>query len=102
MSDPVAGNAAAAVLTLSGEIDVARADAVLVDGEALITSQPAGGRLIIDLGDVSFIDSSGLSSLLRLRRIASEHDVDIVLRDLQHTVAVVLRLGGLDGVFIIE
>lgn len=102
MSDPVeSGQAAAAVLTLSGDIDVAQSDAILAEGEALLASTSSGGRLLIEVGDVAFIDSSGLSSLLRLRRIASERDIEIVLRHVPHSMAVVLRLGGLEGVFTI-
>lgn len=100
MPDPVASHrAATAVLELSGEIDVARSDAVLAEGEALLDQTPRGDRLVVDVAEVEFIDSSGLSALLRLRRLAGERDVTIVLRNVPHFMASVMRVGGLEGVF---
>jgi len=53
-------------LLLSGELDASSAPQVDEAVDTLI----AGGasELVIDLGDVSFIDSSGLRSLIRARK----------------------------------
>lgn len=45
--------------------------------EQLLNQQPE--RLILDLRQASFIDSSGLGALVATRRLASEADVDLVL-----------------------
>lgn len=104
MPDPLASGAGAApgVLTLAGDIDVARSDAILTEGDALLMDMPKGERLIVDVAGVEFIDSSGLSALLRLRRTAQERAVDVVLRGVPDAMATVMRLGGLQDVFTTE
>lgn len=49
-------------LALSGEFDIASADRV---SDALTAAQPTGGeRVVIDLRTLSFLDSTGLRTLL--------------------------------------
>jgi len=84
------------VLTLSGELDVASANEVVARGEALLGDAVAGQRLVIDLGRVEFIDSSGLSGLLRVRRLAVERGSSISLREVSPDVAMLLRLTGIE------
>ena len=58
------------VIALTGELDVARVDALRATLEAAIANSEDG--LVVDLSDVAFIDSSGLAPILeakeRLRR----------------------------------
>jgi len=57
---------ARAVLILSGELDLATAGAL---HEAVAEQLATGGvgELVLDLAKVSFLDSSGLGALLRIR-----------------------------------
>lgn len=84
------------VLELSGEIDVALSDDIVVRGAALLAKAVDGQPIVIDLARVEFIDSSGLSGLLRLRRQALSRGLLISLRDVPPQVAVLLSLSGID------
>ncbi len=55
-------------------------------------------RLVVDLGRVRFIDSSGLSGLLRLRRLAEQQGVAMCLRDVPENIKALIRLSGIDQV----
>jgi anti-sigma B factor antagonist len=90
------------VLQLAGQIDVAQAPSVVAQGERLLAGGEAGQCLVVDLGSVEFLDSSGLSALLRLRRDASERGIDISLRDVPRSVGAVLKLAGLEQVLPVE
>lgn len=50
------------VLVVGGEIDLATGEAF---GEALRVDLAAGRRIVVDLGDCTFIDSTGIAVLLR-------------------------------------
>jgi anti-anti-sigma factor len=86
------------VLSLAGEIDLAQADRTVERGNELLRTAKAGERLVIDMRRVRFIDSSGLSGLLRLRRLAEQQSVSVYLRDVPDQVAGLLRLSGIDQV----
>ncbi len=86
------------VLTLRGDIDVIQADELVTQGAAILRDIPSGQYLAVDLADVDFIDSSGLSALLRLRREALQRSIEVRLRGVPEHVAVLLRLSGLEQV----
>jgi len=58
--------------------------------------------LVIDLDDVSFIDSSGLRSLLGASRRARGRGTDVVLRRVGPEVARLLDITGTTPQFVIE
>jgi anti-anti-sigma factor len=91
-----AGQPAPLLLELAGELDLARTSEIVLRGNALLRDAGAGQRMVVDLARVEFIDSSGLSGLLRLRRLATSHGVSIFLRAVPPDVAVLLRLSGID------
>ena len=66
-----------AVVALEGEIDLS----MVPDAERLIAEAEASepGRLIIDLSDVTFMDSSGLRVLLTAHRRAEEAGRDFAI-----------------------
>jgi anti-anti-sigma factor len=80
-----------AAIALSGELDLGSADKL----DAVIRNTEGSdiGLIVVDLSDLSFIDSSGLSVLLnakkrsdgRLRFIASKHDAVTRLLELTET-----------------
>ena len=59
-----------------------RLDSLLVPelkAEFLILAQPDVEKLIVDLSDVEYVDSAGLSALLLARRQQVSHDGDVRL-----------------------
>lgn len=58
------------IVEVRGEIDLATAPELMRGVEAGLDAGPVGvRRLVIDLSDVGFLDSSGLNALVRLRRL---------------------------------
>lgn len=86
------------VLTLSGEVDLAQSDKIVDRGDELLRTATAGQRLVVDMRRVRFIDSSGLSGLLRVRRQAEQCGVQVSLRNVPEQITVLLRLSGIDQV----
>jgi anti-sigma B factor antagonist len=86
------------VIVAIGDIDVAGGplvDAAIVDGES---DQP----VVIDLTEVTFIDSSGLRSLLSASRRAGDRGTEVVLRSPSAAVRRLLEITGTEGQFRIE
>jgi anti-sigma B factor antagonist len=75
------------VLHLAGELDLATAPQL---DEAI--SSTVAEHLVLDLSDLSFIDSSGISLLV----VAIGDERPVTLRNPQPTVSRVLELTGLD------
>jgi anti-sigma B factor antagonist len=88
------------LLVLSGEIDMSCAGTLRDKGLALLE---AGGchTLIVDLMDVSFIDSTGIGALITLRNASGRAGAPLLLLDPSPAVAKVLAITGLDDVFMI-
>ncbi len=84
-------------LRLSGELDLATAP-WLRDHLAEIASNGAG-CVVVDLSDLSFIDSTGLSVLVGGWKRLRERGGDLVLKSPSPAVAKVLDIAGLRDVF---
>ena len=87
----------AVVLKLFGEFDMACCD----DFEAAVQSLNGDPlrQVVIDLGGLTFIDSSGIRTLLDSKRRAEEHGVVLVVRVPQEgQVRQVFELTGVDRV----
>lgn len=56
------------------------------------------GRVVIDMKNVAFLDSSGLGSLVAVMKLLPE-GYSLELADVQDIVSKVLRLTRMDGVF---
>ena len=69
----VHGEGDVAVLTLSGELDLSNVEALRNDLQTAMTDEPA--RLVFDLSQLDFIDSSGLALLLEASRGAPSVEV---------------------------
>jgi anti-sigma B factor antagonist len=85
------------VISVDGEVDASNStdlgdslDQLLADGHK---------KLIVDLKDVKFIDSSGLGTLVRVYKHARADSGDVCLASLQPTVKRVFELTRLDRVF---
>jgi anti-sigma B factor antagonist len=86
---------------VGGEVDANTAPAL---AEALATHRPdiAGERLIVDLSDIGFMDSSGLAALLDARgRLAARGGV-LILRRPSRCVVRLLEITHLRRAFRIE
>ena len=83
-------------VTLSGEIDLGSAPAVW---DALQPALEDAKRVVVDLSDVRFIDSTGLSVLVRAHRRLSHNGGILVVRSPSEMAGRVLRVTGLDTVF---
>ncbi|HEY3195413.1 MAG TPA: STAS domain-containing protein [Candidatus Dormibacteraeota bacterium] len=85
------------VIAPSGRLDVAGAPALKeAVNEAVKSGQP---RLVIDMEGVSFVDSSGLGSVVAALKLARNSSGDLRLAAPNQQVRVVLELTTLDRVF---
>jgi anti-anti-sigma factor len=71
-------------------------------GEFLILCNPKLEQLVIDLADVEFCDSSGLSALLIADRKMKEHGGRVKLINVHKKVASLIKISMLDRVFDVE
>jgi anti-anti-sigma factor len=83
-----------AVLAAAGEIDHDSRD-VLADAAAAVLRDGAS-RLVLDLADVSFCDSGGLSLFLDLHRDTAARGGSLRLARVQPTVLAVIHATNLD------
>ena len=86
-----------AVLKVKGRLDAV----VAPDLKSRFREVVAGGhvRVIVDLEDVSFIDSSGLAALVSGFRVAREAGGTVKLAGLNEQTMMVFKLTRLDRVF---
>jgi anti-anti-sigma factor len=90
------------VIWLAGEVDMQAADELRKAGGLAVADLAAGSRLVIDLGEVTFLDSSGLGAFVAIRNKASARDVACSLRSVPEKVTKVLLIAGLHDVFTVE
>lgn len=88
----------AGVIVVHGDVDVAGGPIL----EAALLNGPSDSQVIIDLGDVFFIDSSGLRCLLGASRRAHEQGTNVVLRHVGNEVLRLLQITGTTDQFSIE
>lgn len=86
------------VVAVRGEIDVATAPMLW---EIFADVLPDTQRLVVDLQDTAFIDSTGLGVLVRALKRLRHHGGDLVLRSPRANARKVLRITGLDQVITI-
>lgn len=87
-------------LIVSGEIDLAVADRFYAAAAQCFATDAPG--LVIDLGGVTFLDSTAIGALIRIRTTSSELDRTLLLANLSDPVVRLLTITGLDAVFDIE
>lgn len=84
-----------AIVCLRGEIDLASRDALNAAVAESLT-QPDLDELVVDLADVSFLDSAGLAGLVLAHNAAVRHGLRFRLHGAAGSVLHTLRLTGLD------
>jgi anti-sigma B factor antagonist len=95
VSGPEAGERRTVVV--SGEVDIASVDQLLAGAYACLDG-PAD-VCEIDLGGVTFIDSSGLGALVRIRNTARDRGKEIALVNVPASVERLFAVSGLSEVF---
>jgi anti-sigma B factor antagonist len=88
----------AVVLAVSGEVDLANASQLLDAGSDSF-AQDSTRLVIVDLSDVTFMDSTALSALISLRNTAIRLTKQLQLRNVPQRVWQLLSITKLDGVF---
>ncbi len=91
---------ATVVLSVGGELDVATTPALARTIGELVSR--GHNRLVLDLGALSFIDSTGIGAFVGAQNRVREANGSLVLRSVPDRVRSVLAIGGLDGVLEIE
>lgn len=89
-----------ALLRVTGAIDVQSRDALLTAGHAAFEGDTPG--LVLDLADVTFLDSTGIGALVELGHDAEDADAAFALRDPSPRVVRILEMTGLSDAWPIE
>jgi anti-sigma B factor antagonist len=84
------------IVALEGEIDLEQAGAVR---RALLDALKKGRNVLVDLSQVTYIDSSGIASLVEGLQVAKRQKIDLALVSVSQRVRRVLELARLDKVF---
>src|ERR1700748_811715 len=85
------------VLPLTGEIDLHVSPVVTASLTAMIEKKPE--RMVIDLSDVTYIDSAGLAALIQAMQKVEAYGGKFLLAGLQETVRSIFEISRLDQVF---
>lgn len=97
LSVEVVSESGVPVLVIRGELDAYSAPTL----DAAVERALSGGadRLVLDLGDVGFIDSSGLRSMIRARKQVGDAPEALRIRNPQATTVRLLDITGLTDHF---
>src|SRR5215467_1660400 len=100
--DPASSNTTARqsrvnVLSLKGEIDLHVSPSVTASLNEMIDKKPE--RMVVDLSDVSYIDSAGLAALIEAMQKVEGYGGKFMLTGLQETVRSIFEISRLDQVF---
>jgi anti-sigma B factor antagonist len=87
------------VLTPSGDVDLLRAGSLRSALMLAIKGRP--GRLVVDMHEVDYMDSSGVATLIEAMTAARESGVAFALCSLNEQVLTTLQITRLDSVFTI-
>jgi anti-sigma B factor antagonist len=78
-------------VTVRGDVDLGTVNAL---GQALEQATREGGQVVIDMTDVTFLDSTGVRVLVEAYRSAQRHGGVLYVRGARHWVARVLEVTG--------
>jgi anti-anti-sigma factor len=84
------------VVTVRGDLDMGTI------GELTLVLEQIEGTIVLDLGEVTFLDSSGLQGMVAAHQAARERGDDLILRRPSPPVCRILEITDLNGVFVIE
>ena len=86
------------VLSISGEVDMHESPKAR---KQILDCLKSGKSLLVDLSGVSYIDSSGIASLVEGLQLSKNKQLDFGLVSISHSVNQVMQLARLDRVFTI-
>jgi anti-sigma B factor antagonist len=86
------------VLVVNGDVDLATAQQFVAAAQAWATSGTQG-PVRLDLRGVTFLDSTGISALLEIRRTAAESGTAVVVVGQSAAVDRVLAVAGIADLF---
>ena len=86
-----------AIVSVAGEIDFSRSPDLQRGLQEVVDRDPQ--RILIDLSDVAYMDSSGVASLVKLLSRTKKKDVTLRLAGLSEKVRSIFEITRLDGVF---
>lgn len=87
------------VIRPSGDIDLSRAPSLRTQIAEVFKTTPM--RVVVDLSDVPYMDSSGVATLVEGMQIASRSGTKFILLGLQDRVRSIFEIARLDTVFTI-
>jgi anti-sigma B factor antagonist len=96
MSYRIEENNDCTILHLTGEVDLSRSPAART---AILDCLEQKRCLLVDLADVSYIDSSGVASLVEGFQVSRQKNLAFALIGVSDAAMSVLRLARLDQVF---
>jgi anti-sigma B factor antagonist len=85
------------VIPLEGEIDLHISPRITTTLNAALNAKPR--NLVIDMGNVSYIDSSGLAVLIEAMQKVEKYGGKFALAGLQENVKPIFEIARLDQVF---
>lgn len=85
------------VVTPMGEVDLARSPSLRSRLKQVLGESP--NRLVVDLSQVPYMDSSGVATLVEALQQCRAHDCSLFLAGLQDRVRSVFEIARLDTVF---
>lgn len=85
------------IIRLDGEIDLHVSPRVADQLSTVINRKPS--RLVVDLSDVSYLDSSGLAVLIEAMQKVEKYGGKFALVGIQETVRSIFEIARLDQVF---
>ena len=77
---------------VTGEVDLAVEEPFVAEVDSVAAARDGSGAVVLDLGGVTFLDSSGVRALIRLRQ---RHGERLRLGELSTPVRRVLEITGL-------
>lgn len=85
------------ILELSGRFDTSTAESVLQRIDSLTETPPA--KVVINMAHVTFVDSTGLSTLVLGSKKSRKQEGDLFICGLQQPVRIIFELTRLDKYF---
>lgn len=86
------------VVRPSGEIDLSRSPAFR-ERLRQVLDERASSKVVVDLDQVPYMDSSGVATLVEALQIARRNSISLILCSLQDKVRSVFEIARLDSVF---
>jgi anti-anti-sigma factor len=86
------------VIELTGDFDLSGVEGFCSCVEELIGS--SDGPLVVDLGEVTFVDSRAIAAMLEMRRLVAREHRELRVQRISAPVSRLLELAGLTELFV--